>query len=85
MRGSSGRFVWRPDSTSRRRRVDGGPRSLPDRTLAPFFERLPAAFAGRMRIMADNYRQSAADAGRPVDDDLLGPILAALEHLDEDQ
>ncbi|MEE8524151.1 MAG: hypothetical protein V3T72_09495 [Thermoanaerobaculia bacterium] len=46
--------------------------------------RLPAAFAGWMRTMADNYRKRAADAGRPVDDELLDPILAALERPGED-
>ncbi len=53
------------------------------RNLAPFFEGLPAAFAGRMRIFVSNYQQRAADAGRPVDGELLGPILARLEGLDK--
>ncbi len=54
------------------------------RTLAPFFERRPAAFAGWMRIFVSNCQQRAADAGRPVDGELLGPILARLEDSGED-
>jgi tetratricopeptide (TPR) repeat protein len=54
------------------------------RTLAPFFERLPEAFARSMRRYASNYQEQAADAGRPVDDELLGPILADLERLGDD-
>jgi hypothetical protein len=54
------------------------------RVLAPFFERLPEAFAGWMRVFVSNYQKLAAGAGRPVDGELLGPILAALERLGED-
>ncbi len=54
------------------------------RTLAPFFERLPQAFAERMRDFVSSYRQQADDAGRPVDGELLEPILAELERLGED-
>jgi tetratricopeptide (TPR) repeat protein len=54
------------------------------RTLAPFFGRLPAAFAAWMRIMVGNYQRYASEAKRRVDDELLGPILEALEPLDED-
>ncbi len=52
------------------------------RTIAPFFERLPEAFARRMRVMVAHYQKRAADAGQPVDGELLGPILAGLKHLD---
>jgi tetratricopeptide (TPR) repeat protein len=54
------------------------------RTLAPFFGRLPAAFAAWMRIMVGNYQRYASEAKRRVDDELLGPILEAVERLEKD-
>lgn len=54
------------------------------RTLAPFFERLPEAFEEWMRMIVGNYQALSAEAGRPVDGELLGPILAGLERLGED-
>ena len=40
--------------------------------------------AGWMREIIANYQKWADDAGRPADDELLRPILEALERLDED-
>ena len=51
--------------------------------LAPFFERLPAAYSEWMRIFVANYRKRANESSRPVDSELLSPILKRLERLGE--
>ena len=52
--------------------------------LAPFLGRLPKAFEKPMRTIVVNYQEHAADARRPVDVELLVPILERLERLGED-
>ncbi len=49
------------------------------RTLAPFFLRLPDAFEHWMAIFVPHYRQLAEDAGRPVDEELLRPVVELLD------
>jgi tetratricopeptide (TPR) repeat protein len=53
------------------------------RLLAPHFLVLPKAYEGWMRIVAGGYWQQANELERPIDQELLGPIVAALESLDQ--
>ncbi len=49
------------------------------RTLAPFFLRLPAAFADRMAYMVWDYLAACAATGAQPDEDLLRPVQEALQ------
>jgi hypothetical protein len=51
--------------------------------LAPYFLALPKAYEGWMRVMVKEYQQRASELERPFDQELLGPIVAALEILDQ--
>ncbi|RMF34290.1 MAG: hypothetical protein D6759_06065, partial [Chloroflexi bacterium] len=48
------------------------------RLLRPFFLRLPAAFADRMRDIVENYGRACEALGREPDRELLEPVLEAL-------
>jgi hypothetical protein len=52
------------------------------RTLAPFFLRFPAAFAGWMGTMARNYVEECEALGREPDAELLGPVEKAFQGLE---
>ena len=53
------------------------------RTLAPFFLRLPAAFASRMEYMARDYLEACQTLSQEPDGDLLGPVVEVLQGLAE--
>jgi hypothetical protein len=49
--------------------------------LAPYFQGLPEAYKRRMQVLLNGYQQNASEFNRPFDQELLGPILSALESL----
>lgn len=51
--------------------------------LGPFFHQHPPAFAAWMRIMVGNYVKRASDADQEVDMELLRPIVAVLQRLEQ--
>ncbi|MFQ5613587.1 MAG: hypothetical protein ACE5H9_15795, partial [Anaerolineae bacterium] len=53
------------------------------RTLAPFFLRLPAAFAGRIEYMARDYLEACQTLSQEPDGELLGPVVEVLQELAE--
>jgi tetratricopeptide (TPR) repeat protein len=53
------------------------------RTLAPHFLALPAAHGPWMMTMAQNYLTLCKEVGRMPDTELLGPIMEALQRLQE--
>jgi hypothetical protein len=53
------------------------------RLLAPYFLALPKAYERWMRAMVNGYQERASGLDRPIDQKHLGPIVAALESLDQ--
>jgi hypothetical protein len=53
------------------------------RLLAPYFLALPKAYERWMKVMVKGYQHKASELDRPSDQELLGPIVAALESLDQ--
>jgi tetratricopeptide (TPR) repeat protein len=49
--------------------------------LRPIFVSIPAAVTGIMRGLVQSYLAQCEAAGREPDDELLGPVIAELEHL----
>jgi hypothetical protein len=47
--------------------------------LAPYFLALTKAYEGRMQDKFKGYQQKACELDRPFDQELLRPILTALE------
>jgi hypothetical protein len=49
--------------------------------VAVYFLALPKAYERWMKVMVKGYQQKASELDRPFDQELLGPIVTALESL----